>query len=101
VPSSSSAADRFLVGVHFQRHRGGPGHLTVAPGEIVLATRTRTVRQVAPVVRLTRKRLEPPWGNHWIEVTDGSVTGHAVTSRRRAEALLSAITAAGFTVDRP
>lgn len=45
---------RFLVGVHFRRHFGGPGHVTVAPGEIVLTDRkaTTTLRHTGTVVKV-------------------------------------------------
>lgn len=93
---------RFLVGVHFRRHLGGPGHLTVSTGSLVLTDRRarRRVEHAGSVVRVERKRWEPPTGNHWIEVTDGSVTAHATASRRRAARVLAAVEAAGFTVER-
>lgn len=96
------AAERFLVGVHFSRHRGGPGHVTVAPGELVLTTRSgkQSMTHRQGPVRLERKRFEPPWGNHWIALTDGAVTAHVVTGRKRAERVLAAVSDAGFTVLR-
>ena len=93
---------RILVGVHFGRHFGGPGHVTVSPGSIVVTDRKerRRVVQTAPVVRLERKRWEPPTGNHWIEVTDGEQTCWLTASRRRAARVVAALEAAGFTVER-
>jgi hypothetical protein len=94
---------RFLVGVHFRRHFGGPGHVTVAPGEIVLTDRkaTRTVVHQANTIKVAKKRFEPPTGNHWIELTDGEVTGYAAISRKRADRILEAMADAGFTIERP
>lgn len=93
---------RILVGVHFRRHFGGPGHVTITPGQIVLTDRkaTRSVTHTAQVVRVEKKRFEPPTGNHWIELTDGTDTGWAAVSRKRAETVLAAMTAAGFTVEK-
>lgn len=93
---------RYLVGAHFRRHFGGPGHLTVAPGEIVLSDRkaTRAVTQTGGSVRVQRKRLEPPTGNHWIAVTDGEVTGYATMGRKRADTILALMAECGFTIDR-
>ncbi|MCW2543531.1 MAG: hypothetical protein JWM40_1083 [Frankiales bacterium] len=89
--------------MHFRRHFGGPGHVTVAPGEIVLTDRkaTRTVVHRGNVVKVERKRFEPPTGNHWIELTDGELTGYAAISRKRAQLVLDAMTACGFTVQGP
>jgi hypothetical protein len=94
--------ERFLVGVHFRRHFGGPGHVTVAPGEIVLTDRkaTRTVRHTDQVVKVEKKRFEPPTGNHWIELSDGQSVGYAAISRKRADGLLAAMEACGFRVER-
>ena len=94
------ASERFVVGVHFTRHRGGPGHLTIEPGVLVLATKRREVKQTSGTVTWEHKRFEPPWGNHWIAVTDGDVTGHAVVGRKRAQQLLALAEAAGFPVER-
>jgi len=95
-------AEPIRVGVHFSRHRGGPGRLTVEPGRIVLATRnaSRSVVHTAGPVRLEVKRWEPPWGNHWIAVTDGAVEAHAVVSRRRAARILTLVGECGFAVER-
>lgn len=94
-------SDRILVGFHVRRHFGGPGHLTVEPGSLVLTDRRgkRSVRHVGDVVRLERKRFEPPGTNHWLEVTDGDATAWATFGRRRAERVLAALDAAGFTVE--
>ena len=93
---------RILVGVHFRRHFGGPGHVTISPGSIVLTDRkaTRSVTHAGTVVRVERKRFEPPTGNHWIEITDGVETGWAAVSRKRAETVLAAMVEAGFSVER-
>ena len=93
--------ERFTVGVHFTRHRGGPGSVTVSRGLLVLADRrgTRTVRHTDPRLHCERKRFEPPWGSHWIELTDGEVTAHAVVSRRRAGRVLAAAERSGFSVE--
>ena len=93
---------RWLVGVHFRRHFGGPGHLTVAPGEITLTDRkgTRTLVQTGGTVVLERKRFEPPTGNHWVHVTDGEVTAWATMGRTRAEAVLAVVQECGFDVER-
>jgi hypothetical protein len=96
------SAQRFFVGVHFQRHFGGPGHLNVSPGALVLTNRrgSREVRQRGGSVVVERKRWEPPTGNHWVEVTDGEETGWATVPRRRAERIAAALEAAGFEVLR-
>jgi hypothetical protein len=96
-------AQTFLVGVHFRRYFGGPGRVRVEPGQIVLTDRkaTRTLIHTGPVVTVERKRFEPPTGNHWIELTDGTVTAHVAVSRKRAERVLAAITACGFEVHGP
>lgn len=87
------------MGVHYSRHRGGPGWVEITPGEVVLTGRGRTLRHTSPVLQVERKRFEPPWGNHWIALTDGEVTGHVVVSRRRAEALLAEAERCGFRVE--
>ena len=91
-----------MVGVHFTRHRGGPGSVTVSRGVLTLADRRgkRSLRHTDPRLHCERKRFEPPWGNHWIELTDGDTTAHAVVSRRRADRVLAAAEGAGFTVER-
>lgn len=88
--------------MHFHRYFGGPGHLTVSPGRLVLSDRRarRTVVHASSVVRIERKRWEPPTGNHWIEITDGRVTGHATASRGRTERVVAVLVAAGFEVER-
>ena len=93
---------RFLVGVHFRRHFGGPGHLTVAPGALTLADRkeTRTVVQTSGPVRVEKKRFEMPGTNYWLELTDGTTTAWATMSRKRADAVLAAVAEAGFGVER-
>ncbi len=97
-----SDPSRFLVGVHFRRYFGGPGHLAVTSGGVTLTDRKgrRAVTQPVGVVRVERKRFEPPTGNHWIEVTDGYLIGHATMSRRRADQVVAALLAAGFAVER-
>lgn len=93
---------RILVGVHFRRHVGGPGHLTIAPGELVLTDR-RGIRRVVhrgDTVHVERKRWEPPTGNHWIEVGDGGVTAYATAGRGRTARVVAALEACGFTVRR-
>jgi len=94
--------DGILVGVHFHRHFGGPGRLHIAPGSLVLVGRRggRSVTHASSVVRVVRRRWEPPTGNHWIEVSDGSSTGWATVPRRRAERIVASLEAAGFTVER-
>ena len=101
-PAERQDVERFVVGVHFTRHRGGPGSVTVDRGVLTLADRkgTRTVRHTDPRLHCERKRFEPFWGNHWISLTDGEVTAHAVVSRRRADRILQAAAANGFTVER-
>lgn len=93
---------RHLVGAHFRRHFGGPGHLTVEPGRITLTDRkaTRSVTQDGGVVRVERKRFEPPTGNHWIAVTDGEITAWATMGRKRADTILGQMAECGFTVER-
>lgn len=88
--------------MHFRRHFGGPGHLTVAPGQITLSDRKaiQEVVQASGIVRVERKRFEPPTGNHWIAVTDGELTGWATMGRKRADAILGQMTECGFTVER-
>jgi hypothetical protein len=97
-----SSPQRFLVGVHFRRHFGGPGHLTVGPGELVLTDRraTRSVTHRGTSVTVEKKRFEPPTGNHWIAITDGETTGYAAISRKRAERVLAAVEECGFSVVR-
>lgn len=93
-------SERILVGVHFRRHFGGPGHLAVAPGALVLSDRRarRSVAHAGTVVRLEHKRWEPPGTNRWLEVSDGTVTAWATMGRRRAERVVAALEAAGFEV---
>ena len=93
---------RFLVGVHFRRHFGGPGHLEVSAGEVRLTNRrgTREVRQAGGSVVVQRKRWEPPTGNHWIEFTEGDDVGRATVPRHRAERIAAALAQAGFDVVR-
>ncbi|MCY7396401.1 MAG: hypothetical protein LH468_09675 [Nocardioides sp.] len=97
-----SSSERFRVGVHFHRHVGGPGHLVIEPGRSVLRERgaCRTVVHRGGVVRVERRRWEPPTGNHWIEVSDDTATPHATMGRRRAERVLATMVACGFTVER-
>ncbi|MDO9456695.1 hypothetical protein [Nocardioides sp.] len=99
--SAGATAERFLVGFHVRRHFGGPGHLEVAPGALVLTDRRgrRSVRHVGLVVRLERKRWEPPGTNRWLEVTDGETTAWATMGRRREARVVAVLEAAGFSVE--
>lgn len=93
---------RFLVGVHFRRHFGGPGHLTVSPGRLVLTDRkgTRTVTHQGTTVGVERKRWEPPTGNHWLAISDGETTAWATVSRTRLALIEQAMRLSGFALDR-
>ena len=101
MPSSPDDG-RILVGVHFSRHFGGPGHLTVQPGSLVLTDRRarRSVAHVGDVVRLERKRWEPPGTNRWLEVSDGETTAWATMGRRRAARVVAALEASGYVVEQ-
>lgn len=94
--------DGILVGVHFHRHFGGPGRLQIAPGSLVLTTRrgNRSVTHGSSEVSIVRKRWEPPTGNYWIEISDGTLTGWATVPRRRAERIAAELETAGFSVTR-
>ena len=92
--------ERILVGAHFRRHFGGPGHLLVSPGRLELTKRDRSVVHAGAVVRLERKRWEPPGTNHWFTLSDGTTTGWATASRSRAERIVTALEGCGFTVER-
>ena len=93
-------SERLLVGVHFSRHFGGPGHLTVRPGSLLLADRRgrRSVVHTDPVVHLERKRWEPPGTNRWLELGDGTTTAWATMGRRRAARVVALLESAGFEV---
>jgi hypothetical protein len=73
----------------------------VAPGALVLSDRRgrRRVRHAGSVVRLERKRWEPPGTNRWLEVSDGTTTAWATMGRRRAARVTTILDAAGFTVE--
>ena len=91
---------RILVGAHFRRHFGGPGHLLVSPGSLVLTKGDRTLTHAGALVRLEKKRWEPPGTNHWFTLSDGTTTAWATASRSRAERLVAALEECGFTVER-
>ena len=105
-PMSATLPFRMRVAANVRQWHSG-GHLTIAPGEIVLEPipalrRLSSVDRIVhtkPTVTFIRTRLAPPWINTSIVVEGSQEKGIASTwilARRR---LRNALLAAGFSID--
>lgn len=94
-----SKSKGLLVGVHFNKFTGGPGRVVFEQGQLLVRPRRREEFSYTGLLTVRKKRTEPPFANHWIELATHEGPVWLTCSRKRALRLKEEAEKAGLVVD--
>lgn len=89
--------DGALMGLHFNKFTGGPCRMRIEDGAIIVNGRTH-VFSYTGTLTISRKRTEPFFANHWIQMDLPDGPAWLTCSKKRAQDFSEEAEQAGLTV---